>query len=70
MPHHGSIITDVIEESIIVKGELVDSIKVFSKELSRLNSVHDRLCKKYEWEIAGVGESLPTKLVTFSNHSA
>ncbi|OAE20078.1 hypothetical protein AXG93_789s1010 [Marchantia polymorpha subsp. ruderalis] len=63
VPHRGSSFTDVLEEINFEKGELVDYVKVFSKDLARLNHVFDRLCEKYEWRVAGVGESLPTLLV-------
>ncbi|BFI21577.1 protein SERAC1 [Marchantia polymorpha subsp. ruderalis] len=62
VPHSGSSFTDVLEEINFEKGELVDYVKVFSKDLARLNHVFDRLCEKYEWRVAGVGESLPTLL--------
>ncbi|BBN08032.1 hypothetical protein Mp_4g08290 [Marchantia polymorpha subsp. ruderalis] len=62
VPHRGSSFTDIEEQLSIVKGQLVDYVKVSSKELSRLNEDHDALCKRYDWKVAGVGESLPTNL--------
>ncbi|KAG6541380.1 hypothetical protein Mapa_017249 [Marchantia paleacea] len=62
VPHRGSRFTDVVEKLNIVKGELVDYVKVFSKNLSRLNNDFEALRDKYKWKVAGVGETLPTNL--------
>ncbi|BFI41949.1 protein SERAC1 [Marchantia polymorpha subsp. ruderalis] len=62
VPHRGSLFTNVVEKLNFEKGELVDYVKVLNKDLARLNDVFDRLCTKYEWKVAGVGESKPTKL--------
>ncbi|KAL3679934.1 hypothetical protein R1sor_022890 [Riccia sorocarpa] len=63
-PHTGAHFADVVEKRILREGELLQLVKVFSKELARLNDDfnHIRRDSYSHWHIAGLGETLPTQL--------
>ncbi|CAM6092007.1 unnamed protein product [Calypogeia fissa] len=66
-PHYG--IADNIAEHFVENRQLLVYVKTLSTVSSRLNHDFEKLCghsgQYKKWQIAGVGESLPTKLDGF-----
>ncbi|CAM6102488.1 unnamed protein product [Calypogeia fissa] len=63
-PHRG--IPDIDKVTKAFKGPLLSYFETLSKEASRLDFEFDQLCRAYaNWQIHGLGESLPTKLGLF-----
>ncbi|KAL3679935.1 hypothetical protein R1sor_022891 [Riccia sorocarpa] len=63
-PHLGTHFADVVEKRILNEGELLQLVKAFNKELARLNDDfnHIRRDSYSDWQVAGLGETLPTQL--------
>ncbi|KAL3685676.1 hypothetical protein R1sor_003698 [Riccia sorocarpa] len=59
-PHHGSHFVSAIEKLSSKEGDLLSNVKVFSKDLARLNSEYNGIPQ--HWLDSGLGEALPTKL--------
>ncbi|KAL3685263.1 hypothetical protein R1sor_003285 [Riccia sorocarpa] len=59
-PHHGSHFGSAIEKLSSKEGDLLSHVKVFSKDLARLNSEFSGIPR--QWLVSGLGEALPTKL--------
>ncbi|CAM6096421.1 unnamed protein product [Calypogeia fissa] len=68
-PHHG--ILDHVAEQFVAEGPFLEFAKTLSKPRARVNFDFDKLCGKdgkyHMWQIAGLGEGLPTKSGTFND---